>query len=91
VANIRTVVECAQAAADRDAAQMRFPRFEEAWEAWTWRIARGPDWGYAVPGYPNYYMFKSNPGFAHYGVPITTILYRIVDLNSVEITAIMQP
>ncbi len=88
MAIVRTIYECPQVVLDRDAAQARFPRFEEAWEAWTWRIARGPDWSFAVPGFQNYYMFKSNPAFAAYGVPMTTILYQVADTNTIEITSI---
>lgn len=84
----RTVVETAQAAADRDAAQAKYPRFESAWEGWTWVIARGPDYGYAVPGFNNHYVFKSHPGYGNFGVPPTRIAYRLLDADHVEIVAI---
>lgn len=88
MAQARTIVETPQVAADRDAAQLRYPRFEEAWEGWTWRIARGPDGLYAVPGFPNFYIFKSHSGFSHYGVPETKVLFRILDANTIEVTAL---
>ena len=89
MAHARTVVECAQVVLDRDAAEAIYPRFATAWEGWTWRIARGPDGGFAVPGFPNFYMFKSHKGFSPYGVPQTTILYKILDADTVEITALI--
>ena len=89
MAQARTIRESHQAAKDRDAAQAKFPRFEEAWEGWSWRIARGPDAAFAVPGFPNFYLFKSHGGFAQYGVPQTTILYKIVDDDTVEVFGLL--
>ncbi len=84
----RTIFETADASQDRETLEARFPRFEEAWFGWTWRISRGPDWGYAVPGFANHYLFKSHPGFGNYGVPTTAIVYDLLDAHTVRITGV---
>jgi hypothetical protein len=85
----RTIVETAQVEADHDAAEVLYPRFPELWDAWTWRIARGPDSGWAVPGFHNFHMVKSHGAFAQYGVPETTFLYEIVNADTVRITGLL--
>lgn len=85
----RTIEETAAVAADRDAAQKKYTRFEEAWEGWTWVIARGPDNAYAVPGFPNFYLFKSHPFYSTYGIPPTTITYELLNADVVRIIGIL--
>lgn len=85
---LRTIIESKAAETAVDLAQKQYPRFESAWEGWTWRIARGPETAFKMPGYVDVYMFKSHSAFTEYGIPETVILYKVKDENSIEIIAV---
>jgi hypothetical protein len=77
----RTIVEEPQVSAAVDAAETKFPRFGALWNAWTWRLARGPAiQAYKIPNtYPDTYLIKS-PDLSQYALPHSiTIMYRFTD------------
>jgi hypothetical protein len=88
MSKMRTLIESSAAIAEVDTATLNWPRFESAWEGWTWRIARGPEKGFPVPQSPGVFLFKSHEAFHTYGVPVTLILYRVIDEDRVEIISV---
>jgi hypothetical protein len=81
---LRTIFESQEAQAVLDLARETYPRFDDGWLSWTWRLARNPLIG-AFEVESGRYLFKSYSEFKKVGVPETIILYRIVDENSIEI------
>jgi hypothetical protein len=88
MANLKTIRESQSVEADINMTCRDWPRFESAWEGWTWRIARGPEKGMPLPNHQGVYLFKSHPAFVEYGIPETTILYRVVGDDVVDIISI---
>jgi hypothetical protein len=85
----RTIVEEHAASGSLDAARQKYPRFEEFWEGWSWRLARNPAvHAYSIPDVtPPAYLIKS-PDLSQYGLPHSvTILYRF-DAEQVSILGV---
>jgi hypothetical protein len=77
----RTIVEELVAERELEALCRAYPRFEDFWLGWSWRIARGPEVrAVRVPGSdPPSFMVKSGD-LTPYGLPAAvTILYRYTD------------
>lgn len=77
----RTIVEETQVSAVVDAARAKFPRFDELWDAWMWRLARSPAiQAYKIPNtHPETYLIKS-PDLSQYKLPHSiTLMYRFDD------------
>lgn len=47
---MRTVVEEKRVEESLDQVRARFPRLEEIFEGWKWRLSRAPEMGYCLPG-----------------------------------------
>lgn len=86
----RTIREAEDIEPTLRAASEKYPRIEEVWEGWKWRLARGPQAGYKLPGAtPTMYLIKSE-GSETLQIPALTILYAFdddhVDIHSVRIS-----
>jgi hypothetical protein len=86
---IRTIIEEVDVSAEIDTWKTKFPRLEDAWEAWKWRLARGPEIdAQRLAGFnPPAWILKTNSAIGYYGIPTITILYRFDD-NQVNILAV---
>jgi hypothetical protein len=91
VLNARTIVEDDGVSIVLAAAREKYPRFDEVWEGWTWRLVRDPlIHAVPVPGSnPQAYVVKS-PDVAHYGgLPAAVvILFTLPDANTIRVIAV---
>jgi hypothetical protein len=77
----RTVVEDTAVSIELDKLRKRFPRFDDIWDAWTWRLCRGPEIdAVKIPETdPQSYLIKL-PDLSVYNFPLElTILYQFSD------------
>ena len=66
-------------AARLDRARREFPRLDDVWEQTTWRLARDPTLGIAIPDTsPALYAIKTFPWRVGH-VPSLTIIYGVTD------------
>ena len=82
----RTIIESEDASTVIDHLSANFPRFEDGWEAWKWRLSRDPN-SDSFKVDDDKYIIKSDPEFSQYGMPCITILYSFNE-NEVTIIAI---
>jgi hypothetical protein len=89
VSFLRTLVESEEASIELDRLRKAFPRFEDYWLGWSWRLAHGPDRGaVCVPGIdPPVFVVRTFEFIAD--MPTITILYRFSD-DEVEILGIRE-
>jgi hypothetical protein len=87
VSFLRTLIESAEASAELDRLRKEFPRFDEYWLGWSWRLARGPDRGAVqVPSIdPPVFVIRTFEFLPD--MPTITILFRYTD-DEVEIIGI---
>jgi hypothetical protein len=84
MARARTIIEEDDVAALIDQAAKSYPRIEEVWDAWKWRLARDP-FRDATLLRDNLYLIRTVPELTSYGLPSgITILYEPND-NEVHI------
>lgn len=80
MAKPRQIVEEHAVSAALEAAREKFPRLEEVWLGWTWRLVRNPlIEAVPVPGSkPQAYIVKS-PDFGHYeGLPSALVILFVL-------------
>jgi hypothetical protein len=73
----RTIIEEDGVSTALDAVTVKYSRFEDIWDAWTWRLCRGPEIdAVPIPGSdPVAYLIKM-PDLSVYDFPLDiTILY----------------
>jgi len=87
MSTFRTIIESEETKAVLELARSVEKRFEEGWQAWTWRLAQNPFKG-AFHYRDNLYMIKSHEVFRDFGLPITTLLFKIPDDDHIEIIAV---
>ncbi|HKO52131.1 MAG TPA: hypothetical protein VJV79_30695 [Polyangiaceae bacterium] len=91
MAKARTIIEEPEVEKELAAASKKFPRFEQVWNGWTWRLARGPlDGAVAVSETnPPAYLVKA-PDFGHYeDLPAAVvILFELPDDDHVVLIAV---
>ncbi len=85
----RSIREEDEVSATYETASVLYPRLEQLWEAWKWRLARGPEEdAVKVTGTnPQAYLIKTWD-FSEHGMPMSiTILYTF-DENEVQILSV---
>jgi hypothetical protein len=85
----RSIKEEKEVSEALDAAAKKYARLDDFWEAWKWRLARGPDKeAVMVPDTnPQVWIIKTDD-YSHFKAPVAaTMLYRFDD-NEVHILAI---
>ena len=88
MAKARTIIEEPTVSNLIDGSIGKFPRLEDSWYAWKWRLSRDPQIdAICVPGSNAVMMIKSDPKNSSYKIPSITILYSYSD-NDVIIIAL---
>ncbi len=82
----RTVVEAAGITSLIDASIVKYPKFEDLWDAMKWILSRDPTCGYQIDK-SDYFLIKSDPNNSHYGAPSIRVLYKFSN-DDVSILAI---
>lgn len=82
----RTIREEPQAEAVLDDLFKRFPRFEQVWEGWSWRLAKDPALDATqIPGlHPPVFMVRT-PDFSQYKIPVEVTIFYEWDDDEVKI------
>jgi hypothetical protein len=77
----RSIREEKEFSAAMEAAGTKYPRLEDWWMAWSWRLARMPSVdAIVVPGStPQAYMLKTDVYDVYGAPPPSTLLYRFDD------------
>lgn len=86
MANARTIVCENKVEATVSDLIKEYPRMDDAWEAWKWRLAKDPITD-ATPVNDNTMIIKSSSLYSDYGVPSITIMYSFSE-NEVNILSV---
>ena len=76
----RTIVEESQVSDCIYSGLIKYPRLEDIWDAWKWRLSRDPETdSVTVDEVSNTMLIKSDQRHSSYGVPTITIMYKYTD------------